>query len=550
MRRWRLETGDRSLETQDLHLAFSWVSGLMSLVCLLSVGETAFAQGKPAPEAITKGKEIYMKRCSFCHGLEGKGDGPVADYLNPRPRDFTVGSYKLRTTNSGEAPTDEDLFQTISRGIPGTAMQGFEGHLTPKEIRQVISFIKTFTPDRFEVPPERVEIGSEKSGSVEKGKEVYQKARCWECHGEEGRGDGPAAAQLKDDWGFPILPADLTKGWRYKGGNTVRAIFTRLTTGMDGTPMPTFTDTLSEEDRWNLAAYVRSLIKETETRGEPVLKSKQVTQDLPLNPNDPLWQKAEPIEVPMSGQVIVPPRWQNPSVDQLIVRSLYNDKAIGFLVEWNDRFKDTVHKEEPLPPVKDTYAKVLPEEKWTLRDAIALQFPVKIPEGPERPYFFLGEPSKPVVLWHWKADWNEDPKRQTPVEVLRATGPKNLLVPLPDEGQVMGKGMWKNGRWKVVMMRPLAAKDKEKDIAFEVGKLIPIAFYAWDGSNGEQKLLMSLSSWFYLILEAPTPPSVYLYAFLAVLGGLGAELLLVRWARSRPIALGREPVTEPAGTSE
>ena len=64
------------------------------------------------------------------------------------------------------------------------------------------------------------------------------------------------------------------------------------------------------------------------------------------------------------------------------------------------------------------------------------------------------------------------------------------------------------------------------------------------------KLLIALSSWFYLVLEAPTPPTVYLYAFLAILGGFGGELLLVRGARSRPAALGREPLAEPAGASD
>lgn len=271
------------------------------------------AQEQPAPEAITKGKAIYMKRCWFCHGLEGKGDGPVADYLNPRPRNFASGIYKLRTTQSGEAPLDEDLFRTLTKGIPGTAMEvGFAGILTEEERRQVIAFIKTFAADRFDAAPERAEIGAEKSGSVEKGKEVYQKARCWECHGQEGRGDGPKAAQLTDDWGFPILPADLTKGWRYKGGNAVRDIFTRFTTGVDGTPMPTFTDALSEEDRWNLAAYVRSLIQEEKGGAEVVVHAKRIDQELPLDPNDPLWQKAEPIKVPLSGQVIVPPAGRTP----------------------------------------------------------------------------------------------------------------------------------------------------------------------------------------------------------------------------------------------
>jgi DMSO reductase family type II enzyme heme b subunit len=521
------------------------------LTLTFSILIESFAQEQPTPEFVARGKEIYQKRCWFCHGLEGAGDGPVADYLNPRPRNFTAGIYKLRTTKSGEAPLDEDLFRTITTGIPGTAMQGFEGVLTEAERRQVVTFIKTFAPDSFdpEFPPERAELRAEQiSGDPVKGQEVYQKAKCWECHGDKGRGDGPSAGQLTDDWGFPILPADLTKGWRYKGGNTVQDIFTRFTTGMNGTPMPTFADALSEEDRWNLAAYVRSLLTEEKGGAEVVVHAKRINQELPADPNDPLWQEATPIDVPLSGQVIVSPRWQNPSVDQITVRSLYNEQAISFLLEWNDRFPDTVHQEEPLPPA-DTYAQVLPEKQWTLRDAVAIQFPVQIPEGIERPYFFLGERSKPVVLWQWKADGNEEPKQQTPVEVLSATGAKNPLVLLPDASQVViGNGRWEDGRWKVVMIRSLATENKAKDITFVVGKPIPIAFYAWDGSNGEQGLLLSLSSWFYLILEAPTPPAVYLYAFVAIFGSFGVELLLVRWTRSRP-AVFQEPVVEPRDTA-
>jgi DMSO reductase family type II enzyme heme b subunit len=516
------------------------------MALVFGIVTTAGAQNQPDPETIARGQAIYMRRCSFCHGVEGKGDGPVADYLNPRPRDFTTGVYKLRTTKSGEAPLDEDLFRTITRGLPGTAMQGFEGVLTEVERRQVIAFIKTFAPDQFNprTPPEPAELGAERAGDPIKGQAMYQKAKCWECHGQAGRGDGPSAGQLTDDWGFRILPADLTRGWRYKGGNTVRDIFIRFTTGMDGTPMPTFADTFSAEDRWHLAAYVRSLVATEQGGAEVVVQAKRVEQELPLDPTHPLWQQARPIDVPMSGQVIVPPRWQNPSVDQLTVRALYNATAIGFLVEWHDRFQDTVHHEEPLPPVQDTYARVLPEQQWTLRDAVAMQFPVTVPEGLERPYFFLGEASKPVVLWHWKADWNADPNRRTPVEVLRATGPRKPLVPLPEDSQaVLGKGVWQDGRWQVVMVRPLAAVAREQDISFAVGKPIPTAFYGWDGANGEQQLLLSLSSWFYLLLEAPTPPTVYLYAGVALFGGLGVELFLVRWARGRPA--GREPAAAP-----
>ncbi|MFQ5803380.1 MAG: ethylbenzene dehydrogenase-related protein [Candidatus Methylomirabilales bacterium] len=519
------------------------------LTCLLVLGAGRFAWAKPpeTPENIARGKSIYMKRCWFCHGREGDGNGPVADYLHPRPRDFTIAAYKFRTTQSGEVPLDEDLFRTITRGVQGTAMQSFEGFLTEDERWQVIYFIKTFAADLFEEPPVLAKIGTQR-GSAEKGKEVYQKAKCWECHGQQGRGNGPSARKLKDDWEFPIRPLNLTQGWRYKGGNTVKDIFTRFTTGLDGSPMPSYIDTLSEQERWDLAAYVRSLIREQAATREPVVKSRRVDRDLPLALDDPLWQEAEALDVPLSGQVIVPPRWQNHSVDLITVRSLYNDKAIAFLLEWDDRFNDSVHKDEPLP-TEDTYAKFIPDKSWTLRDAIEIQFPVRIPEGIDRPYFFLGQPRKPVVLWQWKADWNENPDRKTPVEELSATGPRKPVDPLPAEAQqVMGKGVWKDGRWQVVMTRPLAAKDPDKDISFRAGKMIPIAFHVWDGFNGERGLMGAVSSWQFLVLETTTPASVYLYAFLAMVGCFGAELWLIRWARSRSNGIGREPQAEFAGT--
>lgn len=521
------------------------------IVLLLGIRGEVFPRQKPVetPEAVAKGKEIYMKRCWFCHGLDGKGDGPVADYLDPRPRDFTSGMYKLRTTKDAEAPTDEDLFRTLTSGMAGTAMESFDRVLSQEERWHVISFIKTFDKERFSSPPEKADLGAEIKGSVEKGKEVYEKTRCWECHGKEGRGDGLSAEKLKDEWGFPILPADLTKGWQYKGDNSVKDIFTRFTTSMDGTPMPSFADTLSVTERWDLAAYVKSLIREPRARGEPVLKSTRIDQDIPIDPDNPLWRGAESLDVPLSGQVIVAPRWQNHSVDLITVRSLYNEDAIGFLLEWNDRFKDIVHKEDPLVS-KDTYLKLNPKRRWTLRDAVEMQLPLRIPEGPERPYFFLGQQDKPVNLWRWYADWNEDPDRKSAAEELNASGPKNPIVPQPVESQeLMGKGVWNDGRWKVVMVRPLKTKDQDRDIQFEPGKMVPIAFHAWDGWNGEHGLQMAISSWQFLILEVSTPPIVYFYAVLSILCGFGAEFLLIRRARS-PAALGRQPLAEPTATLE
>jgi hypothetical protein len=66
------------------------------------------------------------------------------------------------------------------------------------------------------------------------------------------------------------------------------------------------------------------------------------------------------------------------------------------------------------------------------------------------------------------------------------------------------------------MSRPLVPRDRTKDVTFEVGRLIPFAVQVWDGSNGEKDLMMSLSSWNFLILEAVPPLRVYLFPALTL----------------------------------
>src|SRR5206468_8017890 len=92
---------------------------------------------------------------------------------------------------------------------------------------------------------------------VARGKDLYQKAKCSQCHGEEGKGDGESAADLTDDLKFPIRPADFTRG-QLKGGSTVRDVFRTMTLGLDGTPMPSFADSMSDEERWAISYFVLS----------------------------------------------------------------------------------------------------------------------------------------------------------------------------------------------------------------------------------------------------------------------------------------------------
>lgn len=495
------------------------------------------------PEAIEKGKVIYYKRCSFCHGLTGDGDGSAARQLTPRPRDFTKGLYKFRTTNSGELPTDEDLFRVISRGLPGTAMQTFDSDkiksgLSEEERWQVIYYIKTFYKDfsdpEFDPYKQVVKVSKEistSSESIAKGKQIFQQMKCWECHGDSGQGNGPNAPKLKDKFrDDPIVPANLTKPWRYKGGSTAKDIYMRFNTGVNGTPMPSFTDSLKDEERWHLANFVASLQKK-EIKAAQVLKAKRVKGELPLMPDDKAWNKATPIDVLMAGQVVVKPRWENPSVDLVTVNALYNDKEIAFLLEWSDRFKDTVHNSEVEYKVPDAYAgyvswEDIPRKPGNFRDSVAIQFPVKMAEGSKKPHFFRGDSGNPVNLWLWKSDLEEEGKPS--VENLNAFGPLQPLKLQPQESQVVkGKGIYNGGVWKVVMKRPLATKNSN-DTQFEKGKFIPFSLNAWDGSNGEHGLLMSLSTWNYVMLTAPVPITVYMFTILGVAGTVLVELWLVK----------------------
>ena len=223
-------------------------------------------------EWIAYGKEVYERRCIGCHGEKGDGNGPAATFLfNQRPRNFNAGVFKFRLTQK-PVPTDGDLLRTITRGVRGTAMPAWY-ELPLNDQLAVIQYIKyELAVDRsdpskpyayfIEEPPSQpLYIGQPPAPSQDllaHAKDVWQNAKCWECHGQTGKGDGEKAAGLKDDFGFPIRPADLTSG-QFKSGPSVQDIFRTMSTGLSGTPMPSYRDSLSEQDRWALAYYVLAL---------------------------------------------------------------------------------------------------------------------------------------------------------------------------------------------------------------------------------------------------------------------------------------------------
>jgi mono/diheme cytochrome c family protein len=208
------------------------------------------------------GRSVYREHCAPCHGEAGKGDGPNAFFLSPRPRDFTTGVYEFRSTEPGSIPTDEDLARTISRGLPGTAMPGWERFIGGDTLKALILYIKAFSQRFGEEEPKVVHLGAGQSlgdAGVAAGKLVYEKLQCADCHGTDGAGRGAVSRDFQDDAGNPIRAANLTEPWTFRGGSTARDIYMRFRTGLDGTPMPSYVGSASDQEMWNLATYVLSL---------------------------------------------------------------------------------------------------------------------------------------------------------------------------------------------------------------------------------------------------------------------------------------------------
>jgi len=208
------------------------------------------------------GKQLYYRYCWGCHGARGDGTGDNAQYLNILPRNFVAATFKCRSTVTGTLPTDEDLFNAMTRGFNNSNMPTWIT-LTHQNRADLVAFIKTFSPRwKTEKAGEPIHVPAEPALTVESikhGSELFQKLECWKCHGQEGRGDGPSASTLTDSNDQPIRPYNFASGSRFKCGATNQDLYKIFITGLDGTPMPSFADVIKPEEAWDLVHYLRTL---------------------------------------------------------------------------------------------------------------------------------------------------------------------------------------------------------------------------------------------------------------------------------------------------
>lgn len=254
------------------------ISRIRTLILCLLTAAFALAPAvnaeEEAPAAnIELGKKVYEVRCLLCHGAEGNGKGPVGiirrsekngRVLEIAPRDLTMGVYRFRTTPTGCLPDDKDLENIVKNGITRSFMPSHEKLTSAEEIKAVAAYVKTFS-SRFEEedPCEQIAVSKPKwvgeASSVKKGEKIFTDMKCGECHGYAGRGDGPKSNELKDDWGQPIFPFNFATG-DLKRGSTPENIYITFTSGLDGTGMPSYQDSLNEEDRWHLVSFTLKLM--------------------------------------------------------------------------------------------------------------------------------------------------------------------------------------------------------------------------------------------------------------------------------------------------
>ncbi len=208
------------------------------------------------------GKPLYTRYCAGCHGDDGDAQGENAQWIDPKPRDFTLATFKCRSTPSGALPTDEDLYNSVVRGFVTTNMPPWIP-LTPQNRIDLVSYIKTFSSRWVGAPAAKpITTPAEPAATVEsirRGRETFQRLECWKCHGPAGHGDGPSASTLTDSKDNPIRPYNFSTGSRFKCGETNRDLYRIFMTGLDGTPMPSFADQLKPEEAWDLVHFLRTL---------------------------------------------------------------------------------------------------------------------------------------------------------------------------------------------------------------------------------------------------------------------------------------------------
>lgn len=504
---------------------------------------------------LATGKQLYGDYCASCHGDAGDGNGLAARFVYPKPRNFRDAKFRLVSTTN-RIPSDDDLMHTIGRGMPGSAMFPFE-HLSEGDRNALVAYVRQLirsgVEDRLrrlaaevgetvdpveltqevehmakpgqpiQIPVDLPVFGSE---SIARGRQLYLKQGCSSCHGETGKGDG--VQDQRDDDGTPTSPRDYTRGI-FKGGREREQLYARTLLGMPGTPMPSSSN-LTPGQIGDLANYLQSLsdpsaqakVQHKRMR----LVAKRTDEPLPAEIPDSAWA-----DVAATAVVVSPLWWREYGEPDLRVQVLHDVQSLVIRLTWRDSSRNE-------------YA-VRPQD---FEDQVAVQ----LFEGLREPFLGMGSTAGQVDLWVWNGGWQadlaeyadvdttypdmfvdeyqleekgdgprphattrqnkaflsgfaagnlrSDPTRGIAGSVNQAKGFGTLtLLPRPSQ-TVIAKGTWTDGRWSVVLRRPLEVS-ADAGLQLAVGDKLSIAFAIWDGAARDRNGQKLVSIWHDLEIE-------------------------------------------------
>ena len=530
----------------------------VSLCAALTVTVRGAGQDVGTEAQRESGKQLYAKYCAQCHGDNGDGEGYATPHLFPKPRDFTKGKYKVRSTPTGALPTHQDLVNIIRRGMPYTTMPDWPA-LSDQEVSDLAHFLTTFSPDfsNAENVPEPVPLPSAPKAtdeSIEQGKTLYVEMGCVKCHGTLGRGDGPSAATLVDDWGTLIRPANLAQSWTFRGGSSRADIFRTMSTGFNGTPMPGYADAMTPEQRWAITDFIVSLSGEKGPAYANLVVAKYVQDPIDLARGAESFASAPAARFPIVGQIMEPGRAFHPPTTSVTVQAIYDTESIALLVRWHDMSAEKTGTNGltlPVPPEEEAWipsGAALPAEEDPFAptaeapvaqdpfadeaaapagqppefsDAVAVQIPSQVPASARKPYFLFGDAQNPVDLWFF------DLARPDP---LQFTGRGSGDIAANDTGDLTGVASYDQGEWSVIFKRPLRATS---GAPFTQGQFLPIAFSVWDGLSRERGNRRGLTTWYSIYVEPQEVPSAVGPMVQTALFILAIELAVIGWVRWR-----------------
>ena len=441
-------------------------------------------------ELEASGSDLYRTHCSPCHGATGRGDGAAARFLDPKPRDFQTEPIHFVATRSG-APSDHDLFEIISAGLPGTAMQGFAGTLNDTERAALIRVVREFQRTGAQnaaagedlgederrawvasltTPGESLRAPLEPPNTVEsaaRGRLAFLKL-CASCHGPSGEGGiVPSTRGTERE----IRARDLRRGV-LKGGIEPGRLFVRLRRGIPGTPMPELpAASASDELVWDIVHYLGAVIpREAQRLHDPVgfaWPAARTPGKLPSDLQDAAFALAAESWVAFS------PFAATASAEGVMVQAIHDGEHLGLRLRWADPTWNRPGTPTTTPPdgiaVRTTNQRKppilpLPGQPFPLDRALWQSGPMPTSEDP----------------------WFQSPRPfENPDQVCRGPiGPERV-----------GQGEWRDGYWTArLVVRP------ERGGGLQAPGKLQISFAVFDGENRAGPLPVGFSAWQELII--------------------------------------------------